>query len=499
MIAGHAHPPGELSKTVAEVAEAVHRIKPRIVVLGDVMLDEYLSGTVDRISPEAPIPVVACTSMQANAGGAANVAANLARLGAQSSIVGLIGEDQAARQLRLALEEHQVNASGLVTVPGRPTTRKLRVVSGGQQIVRVDFEDTTPLSDRSPALLEAIDTALMSCDALVVSDYNKGVCAADVLQHAIGRARSLGIPVLCDPKGRDYGKYAGSNIITPNRREAAEAIGRDLGSDAAVEAAAREMMALLALEACLITLGPDGMLLADAAGSRKAEAFTQEVADVTGAGDSVIAALAIALSCGQSYWRASLFANAVAAIAVSRHGSVAVGMDDVVSTYSEHAQTSRGTKLLSRHQAAALAADLRHAGKKVVFTNGCFDILHAGHVENLERAAAFGSFLLVGLNDDESVRRLKGPSRPVNDVASRARVLAGLGAVDCIVIFSEDTPEALISEIRPDVLVKGSDYKGKPVAGSDIVESYGGRIEFVDLAPGYSSTNIIRKLQGSPA
>lgn len=488
----------EIGSVVNTVAAALSHRRSRVAVLGDVMLDEYLSGSVDRISPEAPIPVVACSSHKTNPGGAANVAANLATLGADVSIIAIAGEDEAAMRLSATLKDMGVDAAHLIAIPGRPTTRKLRVVSAGQQIVRVDFEETGALAATDIARIGgAVDSVLAGCDVLVVSDYNKGVCHPEVLRHAIAAARKRGIPVLCDPKGRDYAKYTGASIITPNRREAGEATGHELVDDAAVEAAAHVLREKLDLEACLITLGPGGMLLVEAQGARKAEAFAQDVADVTGAGDSVIAALAVALASGGSYWEAALFANAVAAVAVSRHGSVAVELADVVSRYGNAADVPSSGKIMTRAQAAARAAELRRQGRSVTFTNGCFDVLHAGHVESLEASAAFGSFLVVGLNDDDSVRRLKGPGRPVNTVASRARVLAALSAVDCVVVFAEDTPEALIREIRPDVLVKGADYRSKLVVGRDFVESYGGRVELVDLKPGYSSTNLIDKLQRS--
>jgi D-beta-D-heptose 7-phosphate kinase/D-beta-D-heptose 1-phosphate adenosyltransferase len=498
MQAGQRSSGREVGSVVTHVAAAIGHRRPRVAVLGDVMLDEYLSGSVERISPEAPIPVVACTSRKTNPGGAANVAANLARLGAAASIIAIAGEDEAATQLRGALATMGVDAAHLIAIPGRPTTRKLRVVSAGQQIVRVDFEETGALAGADIARIgRAVDSALSACDALVVSDYNKGACHAEVLRQAITAARARGIPVLCDPKGRDYAKYAGASIITPNRREAGEATGQELAGDAAVEAAAYALRDKLGLEACLVTLGPDGMLLAEEEGPRKAEAFTQAVADVTGAGDSVIAALALAKACGLSYWEAALFANAVAAVAVSRHGSVAVELDEVVSRYGAAADIPSSGKIMTRAQAAVRAAELRREGRRITFTNGCFDVLHAGHVDNLEACAGFGSFLVVGLNDDDSVRRLKGPGRPVNSVEARARVLAAMSAVDCVVVFAEDTPEQLIREIRPDVLAKGADYQSKLVVGRDIVESYGGRVELVGLAPGYSSTDLINKLKRS--
>ena len=499
MQAGQRPSDREIGSVVTTVANALSHRRPRVAVLGDVMLDEYLSGSVERISPEAPIPVVACSSHKMNPGGAANVAANLATLGAEAVVIATAGEDEAAARLRGALKDMGVDATHLLAIPGRPTTRKLRVVSAGQQIVRVDFEETGALATVDIARIgRAVDSALSGCDVLVVSDYNKGACHPEVLRHAIAAARRRGIPVLCDPKGRDYAKYAGASIITPNRREAGEATGHELADDAAVEAAAQTLREKLNLEACLITLGPDGMLLAAAEGAaRKAEAFTQDVADVTGAGDSMIAALALALASGRSYWEAALFANAVAAVAVSRHGSVAVELAEVVLRYGDAPDVPSSGKIMTRAQAAARAMELRREGRRITFTNGCFDVLHAGHVENLEASAAFGSFLVVGLNDDDSVRRLKGPGRPVNTVESRARVLAALSAVDCVVVFAEDTPEALIREIRPDVLVKGADYQSKHVVGRDFVESYGGRVELVGLKPGYSSTNLIDKLQRS--
>ena len=468
--------------------------RPRIVVLGDIMLDDYLIGPADRISPEAPIPVVACKEQNSRPGGAANVAANLVSLGGDVSLVAVIGRDMAGEQLVKALQDLGIATTHLAVAAGRVTTRKMRVVASGQQIVRVDFEETGPLGDTiDRELLSKLEAALAGCQGLVVSDYKKGVCERSVVQRAIAIARKHSIPVFCDPKGKDYTKYAGASMITPNRREASEALGRDLTTSDDLNAGAGELRNQLGLEACLITLGSDGMLLLDETGASEIHSLAQDVADVTGAGDSVIAALALARGCGLTYEESCLFANEAAAVAVSRRGGVAVTMDDIRRRRGEMVRRNKKPKFLTREELPARLREIRRLGNRIVFTNGCFDILHAGHIHNLEKCAELGSFLIVGLNSDASVRRLKGPGRPVNDLKARASVLAALSAVDWVVSFDEDTPDQLIREARPDILAKGSDYRGQLVVGQEFVESYGGTVALVDLQPGFSTTSILAK------
>ncbi|MDF1775369.1 MAG: D-glycero-beta-D-manno-heptose 1-phosphate adenylyltransferase [Rhizobiaceae bacterium] len=486
------------------VRTSLKKRQPRIVVHGDIMLDEYLHGDVERISPEAPIPVLAGKSHIYRPGGAANVAANLASLGAWVDLSGLVGADDAALQLRQILDTSSVNTSNMIAVPERRTTRKLRVVAGTQQIVRIDFEDTgCPDHTIEQQQIETTRRLVAEADVLIISDYDKGACGEGVLSQIIGYARSRGVPVLCDPKGRNYSKYAGASIITPNRKEAIAASDGQLtapGEQGLAEPqpgepalAAHGLRRALGLDACLVTLGPDGMFLSETDKDHEIGAFSHDVADVTGAGDCVIAGLGVALACGLPYLSSCIFANAVASISVSKAGSVAVSLDEVIDKYADSERWS-ASKLVPRDQIETEAGRLKEAGRSIVFTNGCFDILHAGHVQNLKRCAELGSAVIVGLNSDDSVRALKGKGRPINPARDRAAVLLALEAVDAVVIFEEDTPEALISAIRPDILVKGADYHDKDVVGRAFVESYGGRVELVEFQNDISTTAILEKL-----
>ncbi|MDF2372038.1 MAG: D-glycero-beta-D-manno-heptose 1-phosphate adenylyltransferase [Rhizobiaceae bacterium] len=492
------------NKDILEVLDLVRTSlktrQPRIVVHGDMMLDEYLHGSVERISPEAPIPVLAGKSHLYRPGGAANVAANLASLGARVDLSGLVGTDAAALQLRQILDASSVNTSHMIAAPERRTTRKLRVVAGTQQIVRIDFEDIgCPDHSIEQQQIETTNRLVAEADVLIISDYDKGACGERVLSQIIGFARSRGVPVLCDPKGRNYGKYAGASIITPNRKEAIAASDNQfptIGDHqlSAPALAAHGLRSALQLDACLVTLGPDGMFLSEADKDHEISAFSHDVADVTGAGDCVIAGLGVALACGMPYLSSCIFANAVASISVSKAGSVVVSLDEVIDKYAEPGRWS-ASKLVPRDQIEIEASRLKKAGRSIVFTNGCFDILHAGHVENLKRCAELGSAVIVGLNSDESVRVLKGNGRPVNPAKDRAAVLLALEAVDAVVIFEEDTPEELISAIRPDILVKGADYHDREVVGRTFVESYGGRVELVAFQNDISTTAILEKME----
>ena len=485
---------------VVAIEHAIGNRQPRIVVHGDIMLDEYLGGEVERISPEAPIPVVAGGSHIFRLGGAANVAANLASLGAEVELTGIVGDDEAADHLERLLEAASVGAK-LTRISGRRTTRKLRVVAGAQQIVRIDFEDTgQPAAEIISQQIEASKLAAAGADALVISDYAKGACSDPVLLELIAFARANGIPVLADPKGRSYAKYTGSTIITPNRREASEVLGVSLEDSVDLGAAALEFRRSLDLEACVITLGPHGMFLSEGGGDKNIPALSRDVADVTGAGDCVIAAMALAIACGLQNFSACVFANAVASISVSRIGSVAIRLEEVAQKYAHPPPVHRrATKLVSREDLANRIDEMKGAGETIVFTNGCFDVFHAGHVHNLHQCADLGTVVIVGLNGDASVRALKGPDRPINTVLDRAAILMAMEVVDVVVIFDEDTPEELLKIVRPDVLAKGSDYRNKEVVGREFVESYGGRVELVSLKQDASTTAILDRLKGTIA
>ncbi len=476
--------------------------RPRIVIVGDLMLDRYVTGEVTRISPEAPIPVVAARSAESLLGGAGNVAANLVSMGAEVELVGVIGDDEAGRELRGMLEEVGVDASGLVVDDSRLTIRKTRLVSGVQQMMRVDWEDSRPISAAAMGQIDVqLSERLAEADALVLSDYGKGVLTPRVISSIIGGvrgARGREIPILVDPKGADYARYAGATLITPNRKEAQQAVGRALPDRAAAALAADELIGIADLDLAVITLGAGGILWRTKGGEGgHAPAEARAVFDVTGAGDTVVAHLALYLAAGLDVSTAVRLANHAAGIVVARLGTNAVTRAELRTRLRE--ATGGGVKEVAGAELEDLLAVWRKEGKRIVFTNGCFDLLHVGHVEYLRAARAEGDALLVGINDDESVRRIKGPERPLNPVGERMAILAALEMVDAVTPFGEDTPEQLIERVSPDVLVKGRDWAEKGVVGREWVEAHGGRVVLADLVPDRSTTDLWRRAREQAA
>ncbi|MEO1035004.1 MAG: bifunctional D-glycero-beta-D-manno-heptose-7-phosphate kinase/D-glycero-beta-D-manno-heptose 1-phosphate adenylyltransferase HldE [Pseudomonadota bacterium] len=461
----------------------------RVVVAGDVMLDEYWFGATSRISPEAPVPVVHVGSDEARPGGAANVAINLAALGARTALTGVVGNDAAAGMLGDLITEAGIEHR-FVVHPDMPTISKLRVLSRGQQLIRLDREDH---GSAGPSLNAPLEKLLGAADALVLSDYAKG--ALSDVQALIELARERHVPVLVDPKGTEFVRYRGATLLTPNQSEF-EAVVGPCKDDADLVAKARALINELDLAALLVTRSERGMLLVDTA---DAEPFflstvAREVFDVTGAGDTVIATLAAALAAGCSRREAATLANLAAGLVVRKVGVASVTPAEMRDALHQRGTGGRGV------QSAATLVDLRAAartaGQRVVMTNGVFDILHAGHVAYLEEAKSLGDRLIVAVNDDASVRRLKGDSRPVNPLEDRLAVLAGLAAVDWVVPFAEDTPAALIEHLSPDVLVKGGDYRVEEIAGGAHVLESGGEVRVLAFRPGRSSTRIIEAIRG---
>jgi D-beta-D-heptose 7-phosphate kinase / D-beta-D-heptose 1-phosphate adenosyltransferase len=465
--------------------------RARVLVVGDVMLDRYWTGPVQRISPEAPVPVVRVRADQVRAGGAANVALNLASLGAQVSLLGVVGRDDAARQLREAVEAAGI-AANWIESEGLPTITKLRVLSRNQQLLRMDFEEALGVAgafDRA-ALQAAFARRIEDCDVVVCSDYGKGtlVDAAALIRTA----RAAGKTVLVDPKGTDYARYAGASLLTPNVAEL-EAVAGAARDDADLLGRAEALRAQLGLGALLLTRSEKGLsLLRDAQPPLHLPAVAREVFDVTGAGDTVIATLAAALAAGVELPEACRLANLAAGIVVGKLGTASVSIAELYAAL--HPQ---GLDAAVLDEAALLArvATERGKGRRIVMTNGCFDLLHVGHVKYLEAARALGDLLIVAVNDDDSVRRLKGPTRPVNPCADRMRVLASLRSVDCVVPFSEDTPARLIGAVLPDLLVKGGDYRPEQIAGFDAVTANGGEVVVLDFHAGYSTTGMLARAQ----
>ena len=459
----------------------------RVVVAGDVMLDRYLFGSTGRISPEAPVPVVHVHETDDRPGGAANVAVNLAALGAATSLVGVVGKDSAADSLASILGD-QIIECAFAIADDRPTIKKTRVQSRGQQLIRLDEENAAAMS--GDAMTSTLKGTLDGAGAVVLSDYGKGALA-DVVDM-IAACRDAGVPVLVDPKGTDFSKYRGASLITPNQSEY-EAVAGKSDSDEDLVARARAMMDELELDALLVTRSEKGMLLVEA-GSEPLFLSTQarEVYDVTGAGDTVIATLAGALASGQNLSSAAALANIAAGLVVRKIGVATVTLGEISAALHERGQGGRG--LVELDALLALVREARERNERIVMTNGCFDVLHAGHVSYLEEAKSLGDRLIIAVNDDDSVRRLKGESRPINSLEDRLLVLAGLAAVDWVVPFSEDTPADLISALLPDVLVKGGDYKPEEIAGATDVLQNGGEVRVLAFRDGLSSSRIINKL-----
>ncbi|MCQ4321280.1 bifunctional D-glycero-beta-D-manno-heptose-7-phosphate kinase/D-glycero-beta-D-manno-heptose 1-phosphate adenylyltransferase HldE [Stutzerimonas stutzeri] len=459
-----------------------------VLVVGDVMLDRYWHGATSRISPEAPVPVVRVEQHEDRPGGAANVALNLAALGAPAFLVGVTGEDEAAASLADSL-----GAVGVTTrfqrIAGQPTIVKLRVMSRHQQLLRVDFEE--PFRTDAEALARETEALLDQVRVLVLSDYGKG--ALKNHQALIQAARKRNIPVLADPKGKDFSIYRGASLITPNLSEFEAIVGRCQDENELV-AKGLKLLGDLDLGALLVTRGEHGMtLLRPGHPALHLPARAREVFDVTGAGDTVISTLAGALAAGEDLPQAVALANLAAGIVVGKLGTAAISAPELRRAVQREQGSERG--VLGLEQLLLAIEDARAHGEKIVFTNGCFDILHAGHVSYLEQARAQGDRLIVAVNDDGSVSRLKGPGRPINSVDRRMAVLAGLGAVDWVVCFAEDTPEKLLAQVKPDVLVKGGDYGVDQVVGADLVAAYGGVVKVLGLVENSSTTAIVEKIR----
>ena len=478
--------------------------KSHVVVLGDVMLDRFVFGDVGRISPEAPIPVMRVSREESMLGGAGNVARNVVRMGGTTVLVSALGDDETASAVISAAAREPRLTSLFERDPDRRTIIKTRFVSQGQQLLRVDEE--TPLDvnrDIAKRFLTSLQRELKPGSVLVCSDYAKGVLTDQTVGEAIKIARERGMMVVVDPKGRDYRRYSGCTVITPNAHEAAQATGIACEEDEGVVSAARAIAKVVNSPAVVITRGAKGMTILSHM-SRAEEIMhlttqAREIHDVSGAGDTVIAAIAMALATGASLETAARLANFAAGVAVGKVGTAAVETTELMRAVQVSEWLGGNAKVVSTDVAATIAESWRSEGKKVVFTNGCFDLLHPGHIRLLERAKAQGDRLIVALNSDESVSRLKGPSRPIQSETARATVMASIGVVDIVTVFGEDTPMSLIEAIRPDVLVKGADYTADQVVGADVVGSYGGRVVLVDIEPGHSTTGSVRRaMAGAP-
>lgn len=467
----------------------------RTLVIGDLMLDEYLWGRTERISPEAPVAIVDISRDDLRLGGAGNVINNLATLGCQVAVIGVVGDDLDGHTLAERLTGMGIASTGIIFEPGRLTTRKTRVLAGHQQVLRIDREVRASISTASEdRLLTSACAALANCDLLLISDYLKGVLTERVTIALIAMANQLRVPVVVDPKGLNYRKYRGATLLTPNRKEAQLATGIAISDTASLEGAGKALCASLALSALLITRSEEGMSLFYSDGRHlPLPTVAREVFDVSGAGDTVLALIGVGLATGLEVAQAAQIANIGAGIVVAKLGTSTVSADELLRAAMSFEDEPQ-SKIHDRVILSRLLDAERARGKRVVFTNGCFDLLHVGHVKYLQQARRLGDLLVLGLNTDTSIRRLKGPKRPLIAEEERAHILAALSCIDYVVLFDEETPYELIRLLRPEILVKGGDYAVEAVVGRDLVEGWGGRVELIDFVGGKSTSNLIEKI-----
>jgi len=471
-----------------------------ILVIGDLILDRYIWGNVNRISPESPVPVVHFTKENEVAGGAANVALNIACLGAKTSLSGYLGDDANGSSLVALVQDKGVDTEATQALPNWSTITKTRIVSGHQQMLRVDRESPPPINTHAENLFIEVITSKISSGVglILLSDYDKGVLSDTVISRVIAIGRQAGIPILIDPKGNDYQKYKGATTLTPNRQELTIAcnLPHNIDIDTLLKTA-RELRQRLSLNFLVVTLGSRGAVLIEEDGIHKIPARAQDVFDVSGAGDTVISVLAAGLIAGISRLDALHLANIAAGIVVGKVGTAPIQRKELLQALSMEQSLEQSQKICQLPDLMPMVEEWRARGEQIVFTNGCFDLLHAGHVTYLEKAKLLGQRLIVGLNSDASVKALKGPSRPVISENDRARVLAALSSVDAVVLFAEQTPLSLIKALRPDILAKGADYTEEQVVGVAEVKSWGGTVALVDMVDGKSSSLILRSIQSS--
>jgi len=466
---------------------------PKLLVIGDLMIDHYLWGSCERISPEAPVQVINVDNESTVLGGSGNVINNLKALGAQVDVISVIGGCETSDELKILLNDINVNSKYLITQKDRITSKKSRIIAAQQQVVRYDRESTDEISTKSQTtILNTFKKIITNYDAVLLSDYGKGVLTADLTQSLIAIANDNNKKVLIDPKGLDYSKYKGAYLLTPNKKEASEATQINVHDDATLTQAITQLKTNCDLDVSLITLSEQGVAIYDDT-LRTHPTVAREVFDVTGAGDTVLASLGFALSCGLDIDNSVEFANLAAGVVVGKIGSATATLNEIIEYESSLNKSTSDEHIKTLDEIIALSTELKARDKKIVFTNGCFDILHAGHVRYLETAKSYGDVLILGLNSDRSVTELKGEGRPINTQLDRAYILAALEAVDYVIVFNEDTPYDLIKAIKPHVLVKGGDYEGQDVVGQDIADE----LKLVQFVDGKSTTKTIEKIQQS--
>jgi len=486
-----------MHSTLASLLNGFHAA--RVLVLGDVMLDRFVYGSVERISPEAPIPVVAVERTLDMPGGAANVARNIAALGAQATLIGVCGDDAGALALREQLSASPTIEMRLISDPSRPTSLKTRYVADGQQVMRADRESRASLSPPiEQQVLAAFTAALADAQVIVLSDYAKGVLSEPLTRAVIECAVAAGKILIVDPKSKDFSRYRGATILTPNRLELQQACGRECTTDAEIVAGAGEILAAEICRFLVVTRGKDGMSVIGADRSAvHLPTAARQVFDVSGAGDTAVAALALSLAAGGQIVAAASLANLAAGIVVAKRGTATVTAGEMIAALTPPAASGDPGKIFSLETVLQLVRSWREQGLKIAFANGCFDLLHPGHISLLDQARRSADRLVVGLNSDLSIRRLKGPNRPVQGEVARATVLAAIKSVDAVVIFSDDTPLQLIAALEPDVLVKGADYTVATVVGADLVLARGGKVLLADLLSGHSTSATVRRVAAS--
>ena len=467
--------------------------KTNILVIGDLMIDHYLWGKCERISPEAPVQIVNIDKESSVLGGAGNVINNLRALGSNVDVISVIGNDMAAKELQFLLNDIDVNSNMLIIEEKRKTSKKSRLIASQQQILRYDnesIEDISPNSEEK--IIDILDKNILNYDAVILSDYGKGVLTNSLTQKIISLSNKNNIKVFVDPKGKDYSKYKNAYTLTPNKKEAIEATNINIKNDESLEKAIKQLKETCNLTVSLITLSENGIAIFDD-NLRIKPTVAREVYDVTGAGDTVIASITFAIANNLDIDEAIKFANLAAGVVVGKIGSATATLDEIYEYESSLHKSNSSSHIKTFAEIEKLAKKFHEKGKKIVFTNGCFDILHAGHVKYLQEAKNYGDILILGLNADNSVRKLKGPTRPINNQNDRAYILASLESVDYVVIFEEETPYELIKLIKPHTLVKGGDYEGKIVIGQDIANE----LKLVQFVDGKSTTNTIKRIQNS--
>jgi D-beta-D-heptose 7-phosphate kinase/D-beta-D-heptose 1-phosphate adenosyltransferase len=501
----------EQSEMSADLIELVRRIgTPRVLVIGDIMLDRYIWGNAERISQEAPVVLLRADTREERLGGASSVATMLQALGARASLVGVVGNDADGLRARQLLAQLDIDSDSVVTDESRPTTVKERYIGRAQsrhpqQMIRVDYECREPVSrEVEQQLVNRLTSRLTTADIVLISDYDKGVCTPNVLVKIVSAAKQQGIKVIADPtRGGDYSKYRGCSSMTPNRLEASLATSRTITTPTQALEAAAELRERLNLEAGIVTLDKDGIALSHQDGrSAIYPTRPRQVYDITGAGDMVMATLGLALAAGADYDAAIRLANVAGGLEVEKIGVATVTREEIVADllhapFLASERVASANKVLGLPQLLLELERRRKLGQRIALTNGCFDVLHAGHVQYLAEARQQADCLVVGLNSDTSVKQLKGPSRPVNTVEARALVLSGLHDVDYITIFADPSPLALITAVRPDVLVKGADYRKEDVVGADFVEGYGGRVHLAEIRNGFSTSKLIERMRAA--